>query len=243
MELADYLKQIDFETKIDYEWTRRIANGFQAVPGEDYPRLWDALEEISVRAAFALGVVCSEWVVARLRHLADVSDAMLRIEAASAATIDYRYAALPRPAAPKSASGPDPVAEPLWLAQLFLTYMQDNYVKMHNGVVTVRVRDSALRLALLARHVAKKQGFDKWLTASFKKAKQHYPAKKISVQNEAPVPPEFFDPAFQWSPQTVLEAQSRLLAVLDPSRNPYLRTPEDMKADGFTGEPYPRKHK
>lgn len=243
MELPDYLKQIDFETKVDYEWTRRIANGFQAVPGEDYPKLWDALEEISVRAAYALGVACSDWVIARLRHLADVSNARLRIEAASAATIDYRYATLPRPAAPKSPAGPDPVAEPLWLAELFLTYMQDNYIKMHNGVSTIRVRDSALRLALLARHVAKKQGFDKWLTASLKKATQHYPAKEISVQQEAPVPPEFFDPGFQWSPQAVLEAQSRLLATLEPSRNPYLRKREDMKADGFPGEPYPRKQK
>jgi len=240
MKLAEYVERPELKTKVDYEWTRRIGNSFQAVPGEDYPKLWNALEEISVRAAYALGVASSEWTVARLRHLADVSDALLRIEAAWAATIDYRYANLPKPVTPKTPSGPDPIAEPLWLAQLFLTYLQDFYVKTHNGVANKGVRGSALRLALLAKHVVpKKAGFDKWLTASLKKANQHYPAKDVPVQQEAPVPPDFFNPAFKWSPEAVAESQARFLATLDPSRNPYLRKPEEMKADGFTGDPYP----
>jgi hypothetical protein len=228
MSFPDYLERIELKAKVDYEWTRRIGNSFQAVPGEDYPKLWDALDEISVRAAFALGVACCEWTVARLSHLIHTADAVLRIEAARAATIDFRCASLPKPVTPKTPSGPDPIAEPLWLAQLFLTYLQDFYNKTYNGVANKGVRGSTLRLVLLAKHVVpKKAGFDKWLTASLKKAKQHYPAKKMPVQQEAPVPPDFFCPDFRWTAQAVAESQAGLLAILDPSRNPYLREAED----------------
>jgi hypothetical protein len=244
MELPDYLERKELKSRVDYEWTRRIGNKFQAVPGEDYPKLWDALEEISVRAAYALGVACSEWAVARLRHLADVSDALLRIEAAWAGTIDWRYPTLPEPETPSTPAGPDPIAEPLWLAQLFLTDLHTGYVKTHNKVPNKAVRGTTLQLALLDKHIVPKAaGFDKWLTTSLRKAKAHYPATKASVEKEAPVPPDFFDPDFEWSEEAVAASQARFLATLSPSRNPYLRKAAEMKADGFKGEPYSKPAK
>jgi hypothetical protein len=244
MKLPDYLQRANLESPVNYEWTRRFANKLQAVPGEDHPKLWDALEEISVRAAYALGVACSEWAVARLQHLADISDALLRIEAAWAATIDWRYANLPEPEAPDSGPAPDPVAEPVWLAALFLTDLQANYVKTYQHVKNQGVRGTALPQALLVRQITpKKAGFDKWLTASLRKAKAHYPAADEPIQQEAPVPPDFYDPEFKWSKEAVAASQARLLASLNPSKNPHLRKPDQMAADGFTADPYPKSGK
>lgn len=235
-----YLDPRALQTKVDYEWTRRIANKFQAVPGEDYPKLWDALEELSLRACYALGVACSEWVVARFQHLSNVADAELRIEAASAATIDWRYANPSEPDAPDSGPNPDPVAEPLWLAALFLFDLHGFYVKTYEGEKNQGIRGTALSLILLARHVVpKKAGFDKWLTASMRKAKAQYPAAKSPIQKEGNVPPAFFEVDFKWSEDAAAESQANILASLNPARNPYLRKPSQMKADGFKGDPYP----
>ena len=231
-----YLDPKTLQAPVNYEWTRRFSNKLQAVPGEDYPKLWDALEELSVRAAFALGVACSEWTAARLQHLADVSDLVLRIEASWAATIDWRYASLPEPEPPPPSPSPDPVAAPVWLASLFLTDLHDYYGKTYGGAENQGVRGTALPAALLVRHITpKKAGFDKWLTESMRKAKAHYAAKKKPIEKEAPVPPDFFDPEFKWSEEAVAASQARLLASLDP-KNPYLRMPDQMRADGFNSD-------
>lgn len=235
----EYLDRRALEGKVDYEWTRRIANKLQAVPGEDYPKLWDALEELSLRAAYSLGVACSEWVAARFQHLSNVADLELRIEAAWAATIDWRYANPSEPDAPDSGPNPDPVAEPLWLAALFLFDLQNFYVKTYEGEKNQGIRATALRLILLARQVVpKRAGFDKWLTASMRKAKAQFPATKLPIQKEGSVPPDFFEAAANGSDAAAV-SQANVLASLNPARNPYLRKPAQMKADGFKGDPYP----
>jgi hypothetical protein len=241
MKLPEYLKQSKLsELPLDYEWTRLIANSFQANPAESHPKLFDALQLVGVRAAFALGVACSEWVAARLEKQADASDAPHRIEAAWAATIDWRYASLPEPAPPDSGPNPDPVLEPLWLMLLVLGDDHQFYVKTYRGVKNRGVRGSALRLALLVEHITgRRSGFDKWLTASLRKARQHYPATDKPVEQEPPVPREFFEPDFKWTANATPESQARLLHTLNPAKNPYLRSREEMRADGFTGEPYP----
>ncbi len=244
MTLPDYLANTDLDAPVDYKWSRVISNGFFAVPGENHPKLWDALEEISVRASFALGVACSAWIFARLQHKADISDALLRLEAAWAATIDWRYANLPRPVSPRSGPAPDPIGEPVWMAARFLTYLQDYYIKTYRKVQNKGVRGTTLEMALLARHVTpKKAGFDKWLTESLRKAKAHYSATNAPIQKETPVPPDFYDPDFKWSKEAVSASQARFLATLSSSRNPYLRKAAEMQADGFKGEPYPKPAK
>jgi hypothetical protein len=243
MNIPEYLQQVTFPRRVDYEWDRRIANGFQANPADDHPKLFDALHLISIKAAYALGVACSEWAAARLQALADVTDVLLRIEAAWAASIDWRYADLPKPEAPRNPT-PDPVAEPLWLTALFLRYQHQFLVETYQGVPNKGVRGSALRLALLVRHIAgKKSGFDKWLQASLRNAAERYGATDVPIDLEMPVPREFFYPGFIWSEEAVRVSQERLLQSLDPAKNPYLRKPAAMRKDGFEGEPYPQLRK
>jgi hypothetical protein len=244
MTLPDYLTNSSLVAPVDYKWSRVIANGFVAVPGENHPKLWDALEEISVRATFALGVACSAWIFARFQHKTDISDFLLRLEAALASTIDWRYANLPKPVSPPAGPAPDPVGEPVRMAGRFLTYLHDYYKKTYSKVPNKGVRATTLSMALLARHVTpKKAGFDKWLTESLRKAKAHYPATNATIQKEAPVSPDFYDPDFKWSEEAVAASQARFRATLSASRNPYLRKAAEMTADGFKGEPYPKPAK
>lgn len=98
MSPRSHLKTLNLSAQpIDYEWDTLIYNTFWACNDEDAPRLIDALMLISTRAAFAFGLACAEWVAARLASHVDVGDAHLRLDAAWAATIDWRYAHLPSP--------------------------------------------------------------------------------------------------------------------------------------------------
>ena len=87
MRLPPYLIALNLSALPEYEWDTVYFNTFWAVTDEDNPRLANALQLISVKAAFAIGVACSEWVVARVVGQTDTTDALLRIEAAWAAAI------------------------------------------------------------------------------------------------------------------------------------------------------------
>jgi hypothetical protein len=241
MTLPHYLQQFKLaDLPVNYPWTRLIANGLQANPGEDHPKLFDAIELIDNKAAFALGIACSEWVAARLEKHIDISDALARCEAAWAATIDWRYTDLPEPATPPKRPVPDPVIGPLWLSQLLLSDDHQYYVKTYRKVKNNGVRGCALALALLGSHItARPSPFESWLSTSFRKASQHYPATKKSIETGQPVAREFFEPDFTWSPTAAIDSQARLLKTLDPAANFYLRSRDQMRADGFVGDPYP----
>jgi hypothetical protein len=52
------------------------------------------------------------------------------------------------------------------------------------------------------------------------------------------VPREAFDPDANYQPEQRRELLSKFLSGLEPTKNPYLRCPEEMKAMGFAGTPY-----
>jgi len=61
---------------------------------------------------------------------------------------------------------------------------------------------------------------------------------KYDPSHEMPVPREFFEPGFEYSELAAHEAWKKFLQTLRPAENTYLRTPEEMKAEGFKGTPY-----
>ncbi len=239
MKLPDYLNRPELTDRpLDYEWSRLIANTFVSFPDEENPRLADAVELISARAAFVLCIACIEWVVARFQKHVDTTDALFRLEAARAAAMDWRYATLPRPPFPNPTTL-DPVTEPLIIGLRLLTFAHDALRKNYLGSPNNQVRMNAVNAALLAEHVTPPDaGFGQWLTDSLRKANRHYPARDVPIGEEALVPPDFFDPGFVWSDEAANASRERSLQVLDPSTNPYLRKAEEMHADGFAGDPY-----
>jgi hypothetical protein len=234
MKLPAYMTSLKLSTlPVDYDsgWNTLIP--FRECTDEDNPRLAGALQLISVKAAFALGVACFEWVVARVEGQIDTSDALQRIEAAWAAAIDPRYANLPQP--PRSrTSPPQEFVKPLHLATKMLSDAHAHYTGGGEGV-----RSSAQGLVMLVDHLAGRHpAFDPWLADSLRRCHEHRPASEGPVEEEEPVPRELFDPSFVWSEDAVQEALRGFVEALDPAANPYLRSADEMLAAGFEGQPY-----
>lgn len=226
--LPAYLVSLDLPAlAVDYPWDTTIFNRFWASNDEDSPQLAAALGLISVKAAWALGVACSEWVVARVDGHTDTTDALLRVEAAWAAASDRRYASLPRPA-PSPPSSPAHFASPLRLAMKFLSHGFDVYQGEGFGV-----RSGTQALAMLVEHVARQQpAFSPWLSESLRRAHRHFPRMNGPVEQEPAIPKDFFEPDFVWLEGSAQESLDRFVGTLDPSRNPYLNSPAEIRAAG-----------
>lgn len=236
MSLPAYLTALNLSAlPVDYPWDNTISNRFWASNDEDNPQLARALGLINVRASWALGVACSEWVAARVDGHVDTVDALLRIEAAWAAAADRRYANLPRPA-PNPPSAPIEFAGPQRLAMRFLTNGLELYQGAGKGV-----RSGTQALAMLVEYIAGRQpAFSPWLTESLRRAHLHFPQVDVPVEQEPAVPKELYEPAFVWRDGIAQVSLDRFVSTLDPSRNPYLRSPDEMRAAGFPGLPYGR---
>jgi hypothetical protein len=221
MSLPTYLSALNLSAlPVDYPWDNTVSNRFWAANDEDNPRLANALGLISVRAAWALGVACSEWVVARVDGHVDTADALLRIEAAWAAASDRRHASLPRPA-PNPPSAPAEFAGPLRLAMRLLTNGLDLYQGAGTGV-----RSGTQALAMLVEHICGRHpAFSPWLSESLRRAHQYFPRIDVPVEQEPAVSKELYEPDFVWRDGMAQQSLDRFVSTLDPSRNPYLRLP------------------
>lgn len=236
MKLPAYLKALNLPaTQLDYDWDTDIFNEIRESTGEDNPRLAEALQLISVKASFALGVACSEWVAARVEGRTETAEALARIEACWAAAIHPSYATL-SPPPPSLPSAPPQFASPLRLSMKLLSYAHSHLTGEGKGV-----RRTTQGLVMLVNHIAGRQPvFSQWLTESLRRCHAHFPRSEAPVEKERPVPQELFEPDFVWSEVGVEEALKHYVQTLDPARNAYLRPAEAMRADGFEGDPYPR---
>lgn len=236
MKLPPYLVALNLsELSTDYEWDTVYFNTFWDATDEDNPRLADALLLISVKAAFGIGVACSEWVLARVEGHTDTIDAFLRIEAALAATVDPRYAKFPPPLTSLS-SGLPQFESPLRLTVKLLSYAHERCAGDGYGV-----RSSTQGLCMLVDHITGHHpAFTPWLSESLRRCHEHFPASEAPVEEERPVPQELFEPGFVWSAEASEEALQRVVQTLDPAKNPYLCSPDEMLASGFKGLPYDR---
>jgi len=235
-QLPDYLKGLQLSAlPVDYEWGNAIANDFWAAHDESSPRLAAAINPVNGRAAFALGIACSEWVLARVEGHTDTTDASLRLEAAWAATADWRYANLPSPAS-NPPNAPKEFAGPLRLAMRLLVRAHELY---RDGSPDVNSRAQAL--AMEAEHIAGRHpAFETWLQESLRRCNQDYPDTGASIEDQPPVPREFFEPAFTFRDGIAEESLARFVGSLDPAANPYLRSAGEMRELGFKGAPYNR---
>jgi hypothetical protein len=94
---------------------------------------------------------------------------------------------------------------------------------------------------MLVEHIAKRHaGFSPWLSESLRRAHQYFPRIDVAVEQEPPIPKEFYEPDFVWRDGIAQESLDRFVSTLDQSRNPYLQSSDEMRAAGFSGLPYNR---
>src|SRR5262249_55232398 len=144
-----------------------------------------------------------------------------------------RYAKF-TPPAPSPPTARKEFASPLRLAMKLITQAHEFY---REGSSDVKSR--AQGLAMDAEHVAgRHSAFEPWLAESLRRCYQHYPDTGASIADQPPVPKEFFEPHFTFREGSAEESLARFVTTLNPSANPYLRSPAEMLEMGFRGIPY-----
>jgi hypothetical protein len=93
-------------------------------------------------------------------------------------------------------------------------------------------------LALLVDHVSERHpAFETWLSETLRRAHARFPRTDPPPEQEPLVPKDFFQSDFAWRNGVAQESLDRFVKTLDPGTNPYLRSPDQMRAAGFTGQP------
>lgn len=230
------------ESPLKYKWSADIGLKFYASKDAN-PRLLTAIEAVGFRAAMSLGIAITEWGIWRLEGHADLKDALARVEAAWACSIDATYAKdLKFTLSDGVHEGGDSIRGPLEICLAVLGELCARYSK--NSIYIV---GSVIRQAQLVRYILPdKAAFDEWLSSSLRTAAKTFPRtatydrKKgiFDPSAEPPVPREFFEPGFVYSDDVSRAALRAFLKTLDPKKNPYLRTAKEVTATGFKGTPY-----
>jgi hypothetical protein len=231
MTINTYLQSLDLPAQpLDFSWAPLDADLIWAATDEDDPRLAQALSKIQVTPLYALGVACCEWVAARFESHADVADLRLRIEAAWAGVVDWRYARI-TDVTPLSEDVPRQTVRPVWfcahlMSRAFVDFASDE--SLTNTHAFARLCNH-----VLGRHPA----FEPWLTSTMRRLEARFPATGGETGGR-PVPRSFFDPAFVWDDARVEDELKHYIGSLEVPLNPYLREPHLMLDKGFVGTPY-----
>jgi hypothetical protein len=215
------------EDPIQHKWNESVKEDVLL----DQPRLTDRLSGMTHRALLAFSLGSAEWVVWRLsKHLPDSASFQL-LEAAWAGTIEWRYL--------KSFDVPDwlgelppPIGGPLDTAFWLL---REAFVAAREGEPFRHF--SAALSELVLRIVAKSESYKEWRRFVIHRLTEMYPRTQENRLG-TPVPREALDPSYEYKPELANALLVPFLKALDYTQNPYLRSPEEMIAAGFTGRPY-----
>ena len=224
-------------------WNNAIAlqlDNFDALP----KHLADAVAAINYKGKMALGLACLEWIFWRLADLTDVSDALNRLEAAWASQISIHYSRslnyLDVRDEVMTQGNPD---GPLQGALLKLQFLHLVYRKGKPQMIS-----ESTRCATLAAHILPADcGFEAWLQTCLESLGDAYPngadydrrAKIIDHSAEPPIPRAWFT-SLTTPPDATADgaAWAAFLGDLDPANNPYLVPADEMRSNGFVGDPY-----
>jgi hypothetical protein len=225
---------------ISVAWSEDIALKLYA-QSDINDRIVKAANESNYKAKLALTACICEWSLFRLKDLLDIDDAWFRVKAVWAAVVDAHYA---KDVRFKLSKGVHHKGDPKGPLEITLAHLGEAAARYKAG--NVFLSTAVTKQAVLARYICPNQAaFDTWLSETFKATAAAYPrgveydkdAGRYDASAETPVPRAFFDPLAD--PATDHPAAlNAFLQSLDPSTNPYLATPEEMLAAGFTGTPY-----
>ncbi|MGE0646148.1 MAG: hypothetical protein AB7P24_21040 [Nitrospira sp.] len=226
-----------------YDWSKDIELKLYAAKDQNV-KLCQALDGSNYRAKYSIGIAITEWIIWQFEKHARLDDAHSRIEAAWASAIDPAYAGdlkfkLTRTSVFNETAKID---GPMKLALNFL-----GSIDAHYATGNIYLAAAVVKQVVLARHViAEREVLEQWISSTLRQCAQVFPrqvdydttTQKYDASHELPVPREFFEPGFTYTPETGKAVLLEFLKTLDYTKNPYLRSPEEMKENGFQGTPY-----
>lgn len=197
--------------------------------------------QVHLTARIALGIGLYEWIVWRFQPLTGDPGPGQLAEAAWCATVHPAYMDF---AIFDRDEWTGPIRGPLWCAQTWLVPM----ARCDNN--SLDECDSGLEfLYSLAMHVLPTTtGFESWLGGCIDRLIELYKAPDEDpfaglfgdpTEGRGPlVAPRLLDLSEPFDPKLASDNMSEFLAAAEHAANPYLVSPEEMRAAGFTGTPY-----
>lgn len=184
----------------------------------------------SYRGLVALSLGFAEWTAWRL-HAYEPDRTLLQfIEAGWASVVDWRY--LANHPILRWAEWRGPVRGPLCAACLLLW----DVIRITRKVQFAS--PESVGLSQLAVHVLPDaKSFKQWRRSAIEGLARAYPRRPEDLLG-TPVPREALDPGREYKPEDAKRFISEFLSKVQPSENPYLASPENMKSAGFEGTPY-----
>ncbi len=218
--------------------------------GSDNPVIQDKLGKLSFRALLGLSAAMGEWVRERFLDFRDDAALVQLIDATWAASVDFRY--LDRDALAFPKDDHDPVVGPLHKTKRLLDNIIEIYSEVGFGIVRyvgafvnfivflspdpkpfkAWFKATVTRLATLSAPPAEESGgYDVEVTES-------EPIGVVEAVWGNPLPREFFDPAFDPAGADSATLLDALLVQVSATPNPFLLSPDVLRAQGFPGTPY-----
>jgi hypothetical protein len=229
--IPEYMARLEIaDEPVGYRWN-------DADPGSIHrqdERLATIIARTTDRGVVALSCGLAEWIAWRLHKKVNVLVLLNQIEAVWAGIIDWRYLGpLHRTGlAPKRREWQGPVRGPVYstfelLADVVWRARKPSY----------SAEASSCLSALAAHVVPDSKPFLEWRKQIIRRLSSVYPFEARNRVGAA-VPREALDPDFDFEPNLTEPLLARFLQSLDYKQNPFLRSPQEMIADGFEGTPY-----
>lgn len=216
---------------INYTWPKSSYDAY----GDENPRFERQLVKISDRGILAFSAGTAEWIAWRVGRYNNDPLLFNYVEAVWAAIVDWKYVDPKNNPEDKLEwyDFDEPIKKPICAAAMKLG--QTVYLaSTEQGCVS-----EAVSMAnLLEFIISNKRAFSEWRNWAIDQLKKLTP--RISEEDclGVPVPREALDPGFDFKPEMTEKLIDKYLTGLDYKKNPYLRTPEQMKKAGFKGTPY-----
>lgn len=229
--IPDYIRRLEIaDATVAYGWN-------DADPGSIHrqdDRLATIIARTTDRGVVALSCGFAEWIAWRLHKRTDVLVLLNEIEAVWAGIIDWHYLGpLNRSGSgPKRKESQGPVLGPVFSTFYLLGDVVWRAKRRHYS------GEASSCLSTLAAHMLPDpQPFLEWRGEAIKRLSTFYPFALESRVGPR-VPREALDPDCAFQSDMADEQLARFLRSLDYKRNPFLRSPDEMIADGFEGTPY-----
>lgn len=199
--------------------------------GEPDQSLLKQLRKISQRANAAFSLAMLEWVIYRFEAVFHDPFPYQYLEVAWAMTIDSRY----------SKVNWDCFVSENWdgpVKGAIISAVDYAISAIHQMEEDEDVSIEVARMSKLAMHVISNPApFERWQEWALQQLETLYPMDEEDALGEV-VPRAAFDPEYNFDISQTEQLVNQFLKQLDPQKNPYLASPDDMLEFGFEGTPY-----
>jgi|SRR5262245_7395626 len=232
----DHIRRADVDSQpITYEWHDWHCWDYCEPVDKEFVSACSVLEPAAISA---LTIAEGEWLLFRFDRVSKDPKPYSYLESAWCANVD-RYYSWPIELPREDWQGP--VRRPLQMGVILVNHPLYELEDGDNAM-----SQPALMSKLIEHVLPDPSAFLAWRSKCLVRLQQFYrlevrdPFEDLFDEHTTPilVPREVFDPELEFRPEMARELVERFLRSVDYANNPFLLTPEQMRAEGFEGVAY-----